>query len=57
MSQPQKCTFWEKDPKDKNLTLLLFVTTAHDFALKIETGWSTRVAKSILKTRNDNDKC
>ena len=57
MSQPQKCTFWEKDPKDKNLILLLFVTTAHDFALKIETGWSTRVAKSILKTRNDNDKC
>ena len=40
----------------KNLTILHFVTTFHDFSRKIETGWFTRVAKLILKTRNANVK-
>ena len=28
------------------------MTTFHNFALRIETGWAKRVVKSILKIRN-----
>ena len=38
MSQPQKFTSRKKSPKDKNITILHFMTTFHDFALKIRTG-------------------
>ena len=31
---------------------LQFMTTFHNFALKGETSWATRVIKPILKTRN-----
>ena len=33
------------------------MTTFHDFAYKIETGWPSSVVKPILETRNVNDKC
>ena len=32
------------------------MTTFHNFALKTEAGWATRLVKPILKTRNVNDK-
>ena len=38
MSQPQKCTYWEKKAqKLKNVLFLHFMTTFHAFALKVET--------------------
>ena len=55
MSQPQKCTFWEKPESWKNIAISHFTTTFHNFALKIETGGATRMFKPILKTRNVND--
>ena len=44
-------TLWETEPKSyKNIALLHFMTTFHNFALK------RRVIEYILKTRNLNDK-
>ena len=57
MSQPQKCTFWEKGPKRKKMAMLHFMTTLHIFALKIEICQGTRMVEPILKTRNATDKC
>ena len=37
------------------MTVLHFMTTSHNFALKIETSWAKKVAKSNLETRNVND--
>ena len=34
------------------MTILNFMTTFHNFDLRIETGWATRVVKPILKIRN-----
>ena len=45
MFQPQKY---------KNITILNFLTTLHDFALKMETG---QFQNTILKITNANDKC
>ena len=48
--EPQKWTFWEKEPKKlKTITILHFMTTFHNAALKIET-------RKVLKTREANDK-
>ena len=33
------------------------MATLHNFAVKIETGWTTRKVKPILETRNDNGSC
>ena len=38
MLQPQKCTFWEKSAENiKNITILHFMITFHNFACNIET--------------------
>ena len=39
----------------KNITLLHFMRTFHNFAFKLETVWATRVFQPILETRNAND--
>ena len=45
MSQPQKCTFWEKGfTKGKEIQFLHFMAAL--------TTWAKRVAKQILETRN-----
>ena len=44
-----------KTQKLKNITISHFTTTFHNFALKIETGWATRMIKPILETRVAND--
>ena len=45
MSQPQKCTFWEKGfTKEKEIQFLHFMAAL--------TTWAKRVAKQILETRN-----
>ena len=33
------------------------MTTFHNFALRIETGWATKAVKSILKIRNVINMC
>ena len=33
------------------------MTNFHNFALKAEAGWATRMGKPILETRNVNDAC
>ena len=38
----------------KSITILLFITSFHNFILKIDTSCATRV-KIILKTGNVND--
>ena len=55
MSQPKKMFILRKTQKLKNITISYFKTTFHSFAVKIETGWATRMVKSILKTRNVDD--
>ena len=49
--------FKKKGAKDKNVTILLFMTTFHNFAFRIETGWAPRVVKPILKIRNVINRC
>ena len=39
----------------KNKTISHVATIFHNFALKIETAWVTRMVKPILKLRNVND--
>ena len=50
--------FLEKEPKKwKNITILHFMTTFHNVALKIEISFkATKVFKPIMKTRKVNDK-
>ena len=55
MLQPQKCAFWKKIQKVKKITVSHFRTNFHNFPLKIETGWATRMVKLTLKTRNVYD--
>ena len=31
------------------------MTTLHNFPLRVEIGWATRVVKHIMETRNVND--
>ena len=50
-----KMYIFRKTQKLKNITISHFVTTLHKFALKIETGWVTRMVMPILKARNVND--
>ena len=49
--------FQKKGAKDKSITILLFISTFHNFTLKLKTGSATRVVKPILKARNLDDKC
>ena len=51
ISQPQKWKFWEKGPKKlKNITILHFMTTFHNVALKIETSFKLqRCLKQLWK--------
>ena len=58
--QPQKCTFWEKELKnnnsnnnnnnnnDNNKTILHFMTTFHNVALKTETSLKLQMCLSPL---------
>ena len=39
----------------KYTAILYFTTTFHNIALKIETGWATRMVKPIFKARIVND--
>ena len=39
LSQPQKWTVLEKERESKNIAILHFVTTFHNFAPRIETVW------------------
>ena len=55
MSQPKKMFIFRKTQKLKNIKISYFKTTFHNFAVEIETGWATRMVKSILKTRNVDD--
>ena len=55
MSQPKKMFIFRKNQKLKNITISYFKTTFHNFTVEIETGWATRMVKSILKTRNVDD--
>ena len=42
--QPQKCAFWEKDPKKlKNIIILHFITTLNNVVLKIEIGFTSSI--------------
>ena len=42
--QPQKCAFSEKEPKKlKNITILHFITTLNNVALKIEIGFRSSI--------------
>ena len=54
VSSPQRFTFWETQ-KLTNIAISYFTTTFHNFALRVETGWATRMVETILKTRNVND--
>ena len=45
MPQPQKCKFLEKETKAINITILNFITTFLNFALRIQTGGATKVLK------------
>ena len=49
--------FKNKSAKDKNIAILLFVSTFHNVARKLKTGWAARMVKPILKTRKVDDKC
>ena len=51
------CFFKKKSAKDKNIAILLFVSTFHNVAHKLKTGWAARMVKPILKTRKVDDKC
>ena len=47
--QPQKWTFWEKDLKKlKSITMLHFMTTFHNVALKIETSFKLQRSLNSL---------
>ena len=43
-----------KTQKLKNIAISHFTAAFHNFALKIEMGWATRMVEPILKTRNVN---
>ena len=43
--------------KDKSIKILLYMTTFHNFAVRMETGWATRVVKPILKIINVINRC
>ena len=49
MSQPQKCTFWEKLINYKTYQFDIPQFFFHDFALEIETRSATRMVKSFWK--------
>ena len=48
--------FKKKSAKDKNIAILLFVSTFHNVAHKLKTGWAAKMVKPILKTRKVDDK-
>ena len=53
-----KCVdFEKKGAKDKNIAILFFMSTFHNFAHEIKTGWAAMVIKPILKTTNVDDQC
>ena len=45
MSQPKKCKFLEKGNESTSITILHFMSTFHNFALRIQTGGATGVLK------------
>ena len=47
--------FSKRAEKLNNITFLHFMTTFHNFTLKIDTSHVKRVVKPILKTRNAID--
>ena len=49
--------FQKKGVKVKKITILRFMTTFHNFILRIETDWATKVVKLILKIRNAIYRC
>ena len=58
--QPQRCTFSEKDSKKlKNITILHFMTTLNNVALKAEIDFELQgcLRPLYIKIRNVSDKC